>query len=78
MDAAGREQVGEPIVVVDRLRDSLIEAASAYPTDPLAFVRNRELFGDLVDNERFTTSYLATLDRLHTQGARKTLEHLLA
>jgi len=72
------DEQGEPIVVVDRLRDSLIQTARTYPSDPLGFVRNRELFGDLVDNERFTTEYLSILDRLHTQGARKTLEHLTA
>jgi mannitol 2-dehydrogenase len=71
------DEQGEPIVVVDRLRDSLIAAAQQQGSDPLAFVRNRELFGDLVDNERFTTSYLAALDSLHAHGARKTVEHLL-
>jgi mannitol 2-dehydrogenase len=71
------DEQGEPIVVVDRLRDSLIAAAQQQGIDSLAFVRNRELFGDLVDDERFTTAYLAALDSLHTRGARKTLEHLL-
>jgi len=71
------DEQGEPIVVVDRLRDTLVAAAQQQSSDPLAFVRNRELFGDLVDDERFTTPYLAALDSLHTRGARKTLEHLL-
>jgi len=71
------DEQGEPIVVVDRLRDSLIAAARQQESDPLAFVRNRELFGDLVDVERFTTSYLAALNSLHAHGARKTVEHLL-
>jgi mannitol 2-dehydrogenase len=73
----GVDEQGEPIVVVDRLRDTLVATAQQQGADPLAFVRNRELFGDLVDDERFTTSYLAALDSLHTRGARKTLEHLL-
>ncbi len=42
--------------------------------DPLAFVADRELFGDLVDDERFTAPYLAALASLHERGARATLE----
>ena len=42
--------------------------------DPLAFIRDRDLFGDLVDDERFTAAYTAALDSLHAQGARATLE----
>ncbi len=72
------DEHGEPIVVVDRLKDSLIEAAQSQQVDPLAFVRNRELFGDLVDDARFTRAYLAALDSLHTKGARLTLEDLMA
>ena len=44
---------------------------------PLAFIENRELFGDLVDDERFVDSYLQTLQRLHTDGAEDTLEWIL-
>ena len=39
---------------------------------------NRELFGDLVDDEGFTAPYLAALDSLHQNGARATLEALAA
>jgi mannitol 2-dehydrogenase len=75
--AEGVDEEGTPIVVVDRLRDSLTAAAREQRTDPLAFLRNRELFGDLVDDERFTAAYLATLESLHTNGARKTLVELM-
>jgi mannitol 2-dehydrogenase len=44
--------------------------------DPLAFIANRELFGDLVDNERFVSTYRSALSSLHTKGARATLEEL--
>ncbi len=75
--AEGIDEHGQPIEVVDRLRDQLVAAARAQHVDPLAFVRDRELFGDLVDDERFTTPYLAVLDSLHSKGARTTLEDLL-
>ena len=55
-------------------RDQLMAARRATGQDPLAFLRDRDLFGDLVDDERFTDRYLAALDSLHEHGARATLE----
>ena len=75
--AEGVDEQGEPITVVDRLADSLTAIARTQRADPLAFVANRELFGDLVDDPRFTEPYLATLESLHERGARATLESLV-
>jgi mannitol 2-dehydrogenase len=74
--AEGADEQGNPIEVVDRLRDTLIAAASKQAEDPLAFLRNRDLFGDLIDNERFVSTYRSVLSSLHTKGARATLEDL--
>ena len=63
--AEGVDEQGEPIEVVDRLADKLIRPPRRQRSDPLAFVADRELFGDLVDDERFTKPYLAALDSLH-------------
>jgi mannitol 2-dehydrogenase len=76
--AEGVDEDGQPIEVVDRLRDTVMTAAREQRADPLAFLRNRDLFGDLADDERFTSAYASTLDSLHTKGARKTLEDLMA
>jgi mannitol 2-dehydrogenase len=76
--AEGVDEDGQPIEVVDRLRDTVMAAAREQRADPLAFVRNRELFGNLADDERFTSAYLSALDSLHSKGARKTLENLMA
>ena len=76
--AEGVDEDGQPIEVVDRLRDRLTAAALEERSTPLAFVRDRELFADLVDDERFTSAYLATLDSLRSKGARQTLEDLMA
>jgi len=43
-------------------------------SDRLAFLRDPTLFGDLVEDERFTKEYIAALDSLHAIGARSTLE----
>jgi mannitol 2-dehydrogenase len=49
-------------------------AAHRQREDPLAFIADRDLFGDLVDDERFTAPYLAALASLHEHGARATVE----
>ena len=74
--AEGVDEQGEPIQVVDRLREPLMAAAARHGEDPLAFLRDRSLFGDLVDEPRFTEPYLWALDSLHRAGARATLEQL--
>jgi mannitol 2-dehydrogenase len=50
--------------------------AAARSEDPLDFLRQRDLFGDIVDDERFTTPYLKALTALHEAGAVATLEML--
>ncbi len=74
--AEGVDEQGEPIEVVDRLSHRLVAQARRYPEDPVAFVRDRELFGDLVENGRFVDTYLSILSALHEKGARRTLESL--
>ena len=75
--AEGVDEQGEPIDVVDRRRDSLRERALRQRDDPLAFLADRDLFGDLIDDQRFTAEYRATLASLHERGARATLEALV-
>jgi mannitol 2-dehydrogenase len=75
--AEGTDEDGNPIDVVDRKKDVIMAAARKQGSDPLAFVRNREMFGDLVDEEGFTSPYLAALDSLHRKGARGTLQDLV-
>jgi mannitol 2-dehydrogenase len=62
--------------VVDRYQDRLTSLARRQREDPGAFIANRDLFGDLADNERFATAYRAALASLHQHGARATLESL--
>jgi mannitol 2-dehydrogenase len=72
--AEGVDEQREPIEVVDRLRDQLMERARKQREDPLAFISDRDLFGDLVDDEQFAAAFTSALDALHTRGARATLE----
>jgi mannitol 2-dehydrogenase len=75
--AEGVDEQGEPIEVVDRLADSLMRLARRQREDPDAFIANRDVFGDLVDDKRFVTAYRSALASLHQRGARATLESLV-
>jgi mannitol 2-dehydrogenase len=75
--AEGVDEQGEPIEVVDPLKDSLVQRARRQRDDPDAFIANRELFGDLVDNARFVAAYRSALSSLHERGARATLESIV-
>ncbi len=70
------DEQGQPIEVVDRLRDKLVERAQHNREDPLVFISDPDLFGDLASNEQFVTQYKAALQSLHEIGARATLEAL--
>lgn len=74
-DEAVDEQ-GEPIAVVDRVASELTALAASQRDDPTAFLRNRVLFGDLVDDPRFVEPYLAALRSLWAHGARATVATL--
>jgi mannitol 2-dehydrogenase len=72
----GLDEQGNPIDVVDRLKEPLMAAAARQREEPLAFISNREVFGDLIDNEEFVTAYTQALKDLHDRGARGALESL--
>jgi mannitol 2-dehydrogenase len=72
--AEGVDESGEPIEIVDRRKEQVTRRAQQQGSDVLAFLRDPDLFGDLVEDERFTTEYAAALESLHAHGARATLE----
>ncbi|SOD98444.1 mannitol dehydrogenase family protein [Blastococcus haudaquaticus] len=72
--AEGADDDGRPIALTDSRAEAL--RTRARSEDPLAFVADRGLFGDLVDDDRFTTAYRETLHSLRTRGVRPTLEAL--
>jgi mannitol 2-dehydrogenase len=74
--AEGTDEQGAPIPLNDRLADQLTTDARR-PGEPLAFVQNRSLFGDLSDQEAFTRAYLATRESLDKWGSVKTLVALV-
>ena len=76
--AEGADEQGEPIEVVDRLRDEVMALRPPRQREePEAFIANRDLFGDLAESERFARAYRETLASLYQCGARETLAALL-
>ena len=76
--AEGADEQGAPIDVVDNLKDRLMANARRQRDEPLAFIADRRVFGELSDNERFVAAYRRALDSLHAVGARATLQSLTA
>lgn len=73
----GVDEQGRPIEIVDRRRDEVMARAAQQVSDPVAFLRSPELFGDLVSSERFVETYTEVLRSLHEHGARATLAALV-
>lgn len=73
----GVDEQGEPIDVVDQLADRLVPLARESHTEPLAFVSDPALFGDLAARDGFTEPYLRALASLRADGTRATLRKLL-
>ncbi|KZF09939.1 mannitol dehydrogenase [Rhodococcus sp. EPR-157] len=70
------DEQGQPIEIVDQLKDSLVPLARTQHENPTAFIAHRAVFGDLIDNERFVAEYTKQLESLHLNGARATLQSL--
>jgi mannitol 2-dehydrogenase len=75
--AEGVDEQGEPIDVQDQLAENLVPLAKSQLDNPTAFIENTALFGDLAQQPRFVDAYVRTLDSLHRNGARVTLEQLV-
>jgi mannitol 2-dehydrogenase len=73
----GIDELGNPIQVVDPLKDELMAIAKTQKDNPKAFIENQRLFGDLAMESRFTEPYLEILESLHNDGAQATLRKLL-
>ena len=77
LDGAGRPGVHLGMSTISvALAERLTATALAQRDDRLAFLRDRELFGDLVDEPRFTEPYLDALAGLVDDGAHATVTRL--
>ncbi|MCK0768888.1 mannitol dehydrogenase family protein [Chromohalobacter canadensis] len=75
--AEGVDEHGQPIEIVDRLKERLMAVAGDNRNYPAAFIEQHALFGDLAKETRFRDAYLQALASLHADGARATLHALV-
>lgn len=75
--AEGVDEAGNPITIKDKLAETLTATALTQGENPLAFIQNKQLFGDLANQPRFVEPYLKALKLLKTEGARATLTAIL-
>jgi mannitol 2-dehydrogenase len=75
--AEGVDEQGKAIEIVDNRREQVTAAAARHREgDPLAFIRDADLFGDLAEREAFTARYLRALKSYQVRGARATIASL--
>src|ERR1700730_8737084 len=55
-------------------RERVTELARHQREDPLAFLAQPDLFGDLIEHSRFVEAYRSAVISLHDHGARATLQ----
>ena len=67
----------EDAELVDRRAEQVRSAAGGYGQDRLSFLRQSDLFGDLVDQPAFTGPYRHALELLHTVGVQPALVEVL-
>lgn len=67
--ARGTDEQGDAIEVVDRLLET-VRAAAARREDPIAFIRDTGVFGDLGESSEFVAAYLRQTEQLAALGSR--------
>ncbi|WP_029432007.1 mannitol dehydrogenase family protein [Blastococcus sp. URHD0036] len=76
--AEGADDAGLPLALVDPRAEALGAGADRQATEPLAFLADRDVFGDLADDDRFAAAYTGALASLRERGARATVQELVS
>ncbi|WP_405397637.1 mannitol dehydrogenase family protein [Maribacter sp. Asnod2-G09] len=69
----GIDKNGNPIEIIDAMQDQLHSAASKTNTDPLAFIRQESLFGNLINEDKFTSLYSKMVQKIYKDADIKKL-----
>lgn len=71
----GMDRHEQPIQIIDAMSNELHQAAKQTKVDPLAFLKQESLFGNLVNNEQFTKLYIEAIQKIYTDTNIK--KHML-
>tara|TARA_R110002049_G_scaffold305056_3_gene501176 strand:- start:138864 stop:140348 length:1485 start_codon:yes stop_codon:yes gene_type:complete len=63
----GVDRHGNPLEIVDEMKEALHEAAKGTQTDRLSFLRLKSVFGDLAENPEFAKVYVAMIEQVYEQ-----------
>lgn len=74
----GIDENGEPLEIIDVQKDELHQAAKDTEGNWKAFLNQSEIFGDLIENERFVKEYTSAVQAIYKEkDVRKLMEGLL-
>ena len=69
---------GRPIEIIDAMSAELHQAAKQTVTDPLAFIRQESIFGNLIKNEKFTTLYTKAVQKIYVDAnIKEYMKHMI-
>jgi mannitol 2-dehydrogenase len=64
----GVDEQGNPLEIIDEMAEQLAIQAKKTTDDPLSFLRQPEIFGDLVDDQRFSDVYVKLIKKIYERG----------
>ena len=74
----GLDENGKPLDIMDAQKDQLHQAAKGTEYSLESFLDQSDIFGDLIENERFVAEYMAATEAIyHTNDVRKIMKALL-
>lgn len=75
--AEGIDEAGNKYSIEDEMKEILREKALLSHHDPLSFLKIETIFGDLINSNRFTESYVNALQSLYQKGVAATIPLLI-
>lgn len=71
-------QTNQPLEIIDAAQKTLHDAARRTSTDPVSFLKLNEIFGNLIDDQRFVKAYITSLDLVYgEQSIREVMKSYL-
>ncbi|WP_298350639.1 mannitol dehydrogenase family protein [uncultured Dokdonia sp.] len=71
-------QNGQKLVIQDEMKEELYQAAKKTTEDALSFIKLESIFGNLIDNKRFTDLYTEMVNRFYNDvDIKKYMQELL-
>ncbi|MEQ8219211.1 MAG: hypothetical protein RIM68_13240 [Arenibacter sp.] len=64
----GLDKNGQSLEIIDAMSGELKQVAQQTKTDPLAFIKQESLFGDLAKNKQFTELYVDMVKKIYEKG----------